>query len=267
MQPERINGAAPVVVITGAGSGLGQALSACAAAGGCQLVLLGRRLDALEQTARLLSGKAPTPLCLACDVTDTAQRQAVMAQIEQRFGRIDKLINNAGVVPVGEITTCTDEQVMATLATNLAAPLGMVRDALPLLKRSDKPHVVNIGSMFGEIAFPLFAAYSASKHGLRGLSDALRRELAPMGIAVTWAAPRAIQTPAASGFAHLVEQFEMTLDPANKVAAHLWSGITARKASIYPAGPERIFAFIQRIAPGLIDNNLGKMMQKPTMRH
>jgi short-subunit dehydrogenase len=107
--------------------------------------------------------------------------------------------------------------------------------------------------MFGDIAYPLFAAYSATKFGLRGWSDALRRELAPLNVGVTYVAPRATRTPAASRFDNLIEPFGMTLDDPAKVGENIVKGIERDARTVYPVGPERLFVLIQRLFPGIID--------------
>jgi short-subunit dehydrogenase len=177
---------------------------------------------------------------------------AVVAAVA-RWSGLDLLINNAGMVGVGPFAQLDDDDLAAMLMLNVAAPASLIRDLLPKLRNGNAPRVVNVGSMFGDIAFPQFAAYSASKFALRGLSDALRRELKPEGIAVTYVAPRGTQTPAANAFAHLVEPFAMRLDSPQAVAAHVLRGLSAGRRSIYPAGIERLFVLLQRLIPGRVD--------------
>ena len=178
-----------------AGSGIGRALAIEAARRGVRLALAGRRREPLDETLSLLPGTGH--LAIVADVTNRSDRRALMADLEAHWGALDLLVNNAGVVPVGPLAAATDEDLQAVLNTNLFAPMAMVRDALPLLKKAKGARVVNIGSVLGDIPYPLFAPYSATKAGLRGFSIALRRELAPLGIGVTYAAPRATHTAAA----------------------------------------------------------------------
>jgi len=250
-----------VVVITGAGSGIGAAIAAEAARDGALLVLAGRRIEALNEVAATLPA-ARRPLIVQADVTTADGRQSLREACLRAGGRVDLLINNAGVVRTGPIRSMSDKAVMDMLHTNLAAPLLLSRDLLPFLKRSANPRIVNVGSMFGDIAFPLFAAYSASKFGLRGLSDALRRELAPEGVGVTYAAPRAVNTPAAREFEGLVAPFAMKLDDPRKVARRIWRGAVKGKRTIYPAGPERIFVLVQQLFPGVIEGSIVKQFSR-----
>ncbi|MEP0708603.1 MAG: SDR family NAD(P)-dependent oxidoreductase [Parvibaculum sp.] len=249
---------AKVVLITGAGSGIGAALAKEAARSGAQLVLAGRRAEPLADVADAL-GAQRTPILVQADVTSAEGRRLVREACMQAGGRIDILFNNAGVVRTGPASGMDEAAIRAMIETNLVAPLLLTRDLLPMLRRSKSPRIVNIGSMFGDIAFPLFAVYSATKFGLRGLTDALRRELKPEGIGVTYAAPRAVRTPAAQEFDALVEPFAMKLDAPEKVARRIWRGALKGKRTIYP-WPERLFIHVQQFLPGAVDKGLGKQL-------
>lgn len=134
------------------------------------------------------------------------------------------LINNAGTMTVGHMADRRDADVERMITTNLAAPILLTRDLLPALRLA-RGRVVNIGLVFGDIAYPFFAAYSATKFGLRGFSDALRRELAGQGVGVTYIAPRATRTPAEGAFAALVRPMQMALDAPDVVARQAWNAI------------------------------------------
>lgn len=240
----------PVALITGAGSGIGRALAVEAARSGYDLILAGRRQAQLEETAALLvSGKVQL---VPADITTPEGRAAIVAAAGDR---LDILVNNAGRLAVGRLTDLGDQEIAQTVGTNLTAALLLTRDLIPALAEA-QGRIVNIGSMFGMIAFPYFSAYSATKFAMRGLSDALRRELSEFGITVTFVAPRATQTPAQGAFAHLVEPFGMVLDTPERVATRAWSGIMAGRKTIYPGFGERVFALLQALAPSLIDRVL-----------
>ena len=183
---------------------------------------------------------------------------------ELELGRPDCLINNAGMVPSGPAAQIGDDQIAQALALNVAAPIALTRDLLPQLAAA-KGQVVNMGSIFGDIGFPFFALYSATKFALRGYSDALRRELAPQGIAVTYIAPRATRTDASDGFHALIGPMEMSRDTPESVARHAWRAIAARKREQFPPSRERLFVALQRIAPRLIDKNLIKLARDPAV--
>lgn len=236
----------PVALITGAGSGIGRAIALEAARSGHDLILVGRRLEPLEDTAAQLGANVRL---VPADITTPEGRAAV---VEAAGDRLDFLVNNAGRLAVGRLTDLGDEEIAQTVGTNLTAAVQLTRDLVPALSAA-QGRIVNIGSMFGLIAFPYFSVYSATKFALRGLSDALRRELSEFGITVTYVAPRATRTPAQSTFAHLVEPFGMVLDSPERVASRAWAGIMAGRKTIYPGFGERIFALLQAMAPSLID--------------
>jgi len=253
----RLDGA--TVVLTGAGSGIGRALAQALAAKGARLLLADLNADGLEETKRLIGGDGV--IVQRADITDAADRKALVQTAEGEFGRLNMLINNAGVVSVGRLSEATDAELSLMLNVNVLAPMALIRDFMPLLAAAaPAARIVNTGSMFGDIAFPLFAAYSATKFAVRGLSDALRRELEGQGIGVTYVAPRAAKTGATGAFAHLIEPMKMKLDPPEKVAAEIVAGIEKDARSVYPRGPERFFVLIQRLFPGLVDGDVVKQL-------
>lgn len=252
MRPE-----SPLVLITGGGSGIGRALAQVAACNGATVALCGRRADALAETASLLD-TVNEALIIPADLATSAGRVRVIETIGNRWGRLDILVNNAGIVEGGPHDALDDETVARLFDTNVLAPMALTRAAFPLLRasRSRSPRVVNVGSVFGEIAYPEFAAYSASKFALRGFSSALRREWKRHGIEVTYASPRATHTDAAAAFDDLIESQGMSLDTPEAVARRIWKGVRQGRRAVYPAGPERLFILVQSMFPSLVDRVL-----------
>lgn len=244
-----------VALVTGAGSGIGRALAIELARRGARPILLSRTLTALEATRKLLPNPAAAGV-LSLDLTDAAARDTLCDRVTGLAGRLDLLVNNAGQVVAGPLAEQDDTAWRRMLEINVLAPMSVTRALLPLLRLSGRGRVVNVGSMFGDIAFPYFAAYSASKFALRGWSEALRRELAELGIGVTYCAPRGTRTPAADGFAAYARAFDMRLDPADKVARRIADGIARDARDVYPFGPERVFLLIQKLFPRLVDNGV-----------
>jgi len=247
------------VLITGAGSGIGRALAIEADRRGAIVGLCGRRMDALAGTLSMMEpGRGH--IKLTGDITIPLIRRNLSLVLSDVWGRLDILVNNAGLVAVGELEELSDADLERLMATNLTAPLALIRELLPLLRASAPSRIVNVGSMFAEIPFPLFAAYSASKFGLRGASIALRRELANSGVGVTFAAPRATRTDAATAFDELVEPMQMKLDDPASVARQIWNGVAKDANVVYPRGPERFFVLVQRLFPHLVDKSLAKQL-------
>lgn len=242
------------ILITGAGSGIGQALAIALAHLGNELVLSGRNLDKLKHTQDMCQNS--NILCFATDIQNPLEREQLVQHVSQTFGSLDILINNAGIVNVGKLDETPTASIETMITTNLLAPIMLTRSLLPLLRTSKEAGIINMGSMFGDIAFPYFGVYSATKFGLRGFSDGIRRELARDNIKVFYAAPRATQTPASKEYDDLVDPFDMAIDTPENVAAHIIKSIEKGKTSIYPPTKEMFFLFIQRLFPKLIDKNL-----------
>jgi NAD(P)-dependent dehydrogenase (short-subunit alcohol dehydrogenase family) len=246
-------------LITGGGSGIGRALAIEASRRGMIVALCGRRADALYAT---LAEMAPSGrhLRLRGDITDPAVRRGLRDYLWRHWGGLDVLVNNAGMVPVGPLSHATDAELARLMATNVVAPAALSREMLPLLGRAAPSRIVNVGSMFGDIAYPLLAPYSASKFALRGLSMALRRELKPFGIGVTYAAPRGTRTDAADAFDPLIAPMQMRFDEPAKVATRIWRAVEREADSVYAQGPERFFVLFQRLLPGLVDRAVAKQL-------
>jgi short-subunit dehydrogenase len=238
------------VLITGAGSGIGRALAIDVSRRGAHVCLCGRRKDRLEETARLLHGERHH-LQLSADVTVDEDRTRICDLLAKEWNSLDILVNNAGLIVAGTLEVTTPRQIEDIVATNIVAPMLLTRKLLPLLEAGSLPRIVNIGSMFGEIPFPRFVAYSASKAAIKGFSVALRRELRAIGIAVTYAAPRATDTDGAASVAEATTSSK--LDAPDRVAAQIWDAVHLAKDYVYPSASERLFMMVQSIAPGLID--------------
>jgi short-subunit dehydrogenase len=240
------------VLITGAGSGIGRALAIEAAQRGMVVALCGRRETALEGTAALLD-RGSQHLVVPADITNPQDRCRIVEVISGEWKALDILVNNAGVVEGGAIEKFDDDAISRTFLTNVIAPIALARDLMPLLAAATPSRVVNIGSVFGDIAYPRFSSYSASKFAPRGFSNALRLEWKQIGIGVTYAAPRATRTDAAVAFDHLIANAKMSVDAPAKVARQIWRSVASGHDSIYAPAPERIYVAIQRIFPQIID--------------
>lgn len=244
-----------IALVTGAGSGIGRAIAVELSRRGTRTILLGRSVSALNETRALLA-RPDSAWVLPLDLTDADARANIAERVAALAQSLDVLVNNAGIVTAGPLTEQDDDAWRHMMEVNVLAPMSVTRNLLPLLMRSGQGRVVNVGSMFGDIAFPFFAAYSASKFALRGWSEGLRRELADHGVGVTYCAPRGTRTPAAAGFSFYVKAFAMRLDPPETVAKRIVDGIRANARDVYPRGPERFFLLMQRLFPSQVDDGL-----------
>lgn len=168
------------VVITGAGAGLGRAIARRFAAGGDNVLLLGRTEATLAAVAAELGAGAHA---LPCDVADPESVRAAFAAIAGRFGRVDLLINNAAIYQPTFVKDATDAQIEAAMTINYAGPIYCARAAIPLMPRGGQ--ILNISSETVGLPHAMFALYQSSKAGLERFSEALHAELEPEGIRVT----------------------------------------------------------------------------------
>ncbi|WAH64354.1 SDR family oxidoreductase [Xanthomonas hortorum] len=178
-------------LITGASSGFGRGLVETLLARGERVAATVRRADALADL-QTLHGEALHVFQL--DLRDSAAVREVVAQAFQTLGRIDVLISNAGYGTLGAAEAATDEQVRAVIDTNLIGSITLIQAALPHLRRQGGGHVVQVSSEGGQIAYPGFSLYHASKWGIEGFVEAVAQEVAGFGIHFTLAEPGPART-------------------------------------------------------------------------
>lgn len=169
-----------VIVITGAGAGLGRALARRFAQDGEKVVLLGRGYAKVKAVADELGANA---LAVECEVSSPESVKAAFAAIAQRHPKIDVLINNAAVYEPFLIAEATDEQILKHISTNLTGPVLCVRSAIPLMQRGG--HIINVSSESIEMAYPYLVMYQATKGGLERFTQGMNYELDPLGIKVS----------------------------------------------------------------------------------
>ena len=182
--------------ITGASSGFGRAFARHAIERGHRVVATARDPEKLGQLVQLAPDRVAA---LKLDVTRPADAQTAIAAARERFGKIDVLINNAGFAVVGAVEETSDADLRAQMETNFFGAMAVTRAALPLLREQRFGAIVNISSMGGQMSFPGFSAYSASKFALEGASEALAQEMAPFGVKVLIVEPGAFRTELVGG--------------------------------------------------------------------
>jgi short-subunit dehydrogenase len=249
------------ILITGAGGGIGAALSMELATEGARLFLLDRRQESVDPLVRDVRGLAEGCMALACDITRADHRQSAMRQVEKAWGGVDLLINLAGVMDFAPFHEEDPAMIQRILQVNVEAPMQLARAVLPHMIEQGRGRIVNMGSMFGSIAFPCFAAYSASKFALRGFSQALRRELASTGVGVTYISPRAVRTAFNPPVVHhMADQGLMRMDEPAWVARKIVEAIKRDRQEVYLGFPESLFARINAVLPNVVDKSLAKQV-------
>jgi len=186
-----------VAWITGAGSGIGQAVATALAGAGCTVVLTGRRQEALEQTAATIAAKGGTSVARAGDLTDPETPGAIVAEIEVRFGRLDILVNNAG----GNIVErawkdLTPGSIDGLIQSNLSAALYCAAAAMHPMRKAQQGQLIHIASWAGKFIHPVSGpVYTAAKHAVIAMSQSINMEEYRNGIRSTAILPAEVATP------------------------------------------------------------------------
>jgi NAD(P)-dependent dehydrogenase (short-subunit alcohol dehydrogenase family) len=183
-----------VALITGGSRGLGLVLARQICDEGGRLAILARDEDELERAKNDLAARGGEVLTIRCDLLERAQIQSAVQQTLGRFGKIDILINNAGVIEVGPLDHMSREDFERSMGVHFWAPYELTMQIVPEMRRRGGGRIVNISSIGGKMAAPHMAPYSAGKFALTGFSDAVRAELANDNIFVTTVTPGLMRT-------------------------------------------------------------------------
>ena len=189
--------------ITGCSTGFGRELARALIERGTRTVVTARDPDAVKD---LVEGHLDHAIALRLDVTDAAQVEHATRQAEERFGRIDVLVNNAGIGYFGAIEESDEAEVRRMFEINVFGLARMTRAVLPGMRKRRSGHVVNIASIGGIRAFPAVGVYTATKCAVVGLSEALALEVEPLGIKVTIVEPSGFRTDWAGRSANEAQQ-------------------------------------------------------------
>jgi clavulanate-9-aldehyde reducatase len=183
-----------VVAITGASSGIGEATALAASAAGAAVALAARRADRIEALAERIRGEGGKALAIEADISDERQAGEFVRTAHEQLGRIDVLVNNAGVMLLGPVEGADTEQWRTMVNVNLLGLLYCTHAALPLMREGGGGHVVNVSSVAGRLAGAGAAVYNLTKFGVTAFSEALRQEALHAGIRVTCIEPGFVET-------------------------------------------------------------------------
>jgi short-subunit dehydrogenase len=246
------------ILLTGASGGIGSAIAKTLCVEGANLLLVGRNQSTLDTLSSQLDKRHRT---IQADINDTTGREKVISECSQLEPGLDVLINAAGVMDFQLFENQSAGCVQQIIQTNLMTPMLLCQQLIPLLKCRPEAAIINVGSIFGSIGHPGFTAYCTSKFGLRGFTEALKRELADTPINISYLAPRATQTPLNSD---TINELNSILgnktDTPELVAKELITLLHKQKAFVYMGWPEKLFVRVNALLPNLVHSALVKKL-------
>jgi short-subunit dehydrogenase len=252
------------VLITGAGGGIGRALVAALLDEGAEVLLSGRDHEALSKVVQDPAERSRTAV-FAADLMRSSERARLCDFASRWRGGINILVNNAAINEFFLLASQPLDSLDAAIATNLIAPIDLCRRLASCLEDRPEAHIVNIGSVFGSIGFAGNSVYCATKFGLRGFSEALRRELADTHVRVHYFAPRATRTAFNSDLvSDMNDALGNASDDPNDVARSIVRALRADQVECVIGWPEKFFARLNALLPRIVDAALRQKL--PTIR-
>ena len=251
-------------VVTGASGGIGAEIALALAPHCAYLVLAGRdegRLRSLQES--LLQSKPSLEVAtvagdIAHGVTLQSIRHAALAP-----GRpLDLVVNNAGLNEFHEFETQDPAAIARQLQVNLHAPIALSHLLLPLLMKATRAQIINVGSMLGYIGYPGYAVYCATKFGLRGFTEALRRELADSNVRVRYFAPRTTATKLNTrAVSEMQRELRMTEDSPQRVAERFVRFVFSDAGELRIGFPDALYAFLNQLIPAITDRAIASQLR------
>lgn len=244
---ERLRG--KVALVTGASSGIGEAAALALAKEGAAVAVSGRRKDRLDALVAQINAGGGTGMALTCDVSVDAQAADAVRATVAGFGRIDILINSAGVNEAGGVDTLPIELWHKVLDINLMGTLYSCKAAVPYMKAQRSGDIINISSTAGRRGSGAFAAYSTSKFGVTGLTESLRQEVGGVGVRVCIIEPGATHTEIADSIT----------DPTARAA--IWKHVT-KEGAMAPSDVADAILLVLTLPPRA---NVSQLLIRPTI--
>jgi NAD(P)-dependent dehydrogenase (short-subunit alcohol dehydrogenase family) len=267
-----------VAVVTGAGSGIGRALAQQLCAAGSALAIADIDEKGLSETAASLTPKQAALSTHVLDVSDEAAVRSFAEDVATRHGRVSLLINNAGVVLIGNFEELSLDDLRWLMGINFWGVIYGVQYFLPVLKQQPRAHIVNLSSVFGMIAPVGQSAYSASKFAVRGFTEALRHELEGTSVSVSCVHPGGIHTPIArharlgarapkSKQDESIALFDkVTPTSPEAAAARILKGVEGREPRILIGKDARQIDIVQRLRPATYWKLMAKRTSLPATK-
>lgn len=252
------------VWITGASSGIGEALAKAFYREGANLILSSRRAETLEKVKKGLGEKQERVKVLTIDLADSKSFQSKTKEALGLFGQIDVLVNNGGVSQRSVFEETDVETIRQLMEVNFFGSIGLTKEILSHMISRKSGHIIVTSSVAGKIGTKFRTGYAASKHAVQGFFDSLRQELYEHHIDVTLLCPGPIKTDITknaltgdgSSFGKMGDLHETAMD-ADEMVQKVWSRLKARKEEIIISSPkERLALLVKRISPGLLNRIL-----------
>ena len=245
-----------VVIITGAGSGIGRETARTFAAEGTKTVLADIQAEPLEETAAFVRDLGGETVAVVTDVSSREQIDRMVQTAIDSFGRVDILVNNAGYGYGATIEQTTEHEFQELWETNVLSVLFGMQAVLPIMRRQGSGHIISIASAAGKIAYPGIGAYSATKHAIVALTDSLRSEVADAGIHASVVLPIGTRTKFFQS-ARLAEGGSVGPHGPTQSPEHVAQKIVAcakrPTPEVLPYKPLRIGIAIKSVMPSIID--------------
>lgn len=222
------------ILITGGSKGIGLSLlNELKARGAKHIAVLARKIGPINELQR--QHDDIEILAIPADVGSPVSLNNAVMHLERDWGKLDILINNAGVISAGQLEDVSDEDIIQQINVNLTGLILLTKKCLPLLKKSEEAAIINISSGLGYIAWPYYSVYAAAKAGVRQFSDAMRRDLVHDSIHVMTVYPTATDTP-------MMENAEMDseMDDADMVARRTLDGLVENELNVIFGGEQRL---------------------------
>lgn len=252
-----------IVWITGASSGIGEALAVVCAREGARLVLTARREDELKRVALLTGLPDDAIMILPADLYRYDLAAELTKKVTSRFGKIDVLFNNAGISSRALALESPIEIDKKVMDIDYFSVIALTKSVLPGMIAQKNGHIVVTSSVMGKIGTPLRSAYAAAKHALHGFFDSIRQEIADYGVHVTLVCPGYIRTqvsvnaitPSGEKFNKMSKNQQKGIDPV-VMASKMVNAIYRNKRELVYGGKEVLGIYLDRFSPGLLNRYL-----------
>ena len=251
------------IILTGASGGIGNEIAKQLCKTGATLVMVER---GEEQVAQLKSEFGESHIVIQADISSDKDRRTIFDTCEKLEQGVDILINVAGIGQFDFFEQMTQERITQIININLTSTILLTQSLLPLMQKQEEAQIINIGSTFGSIGYPGSTIYCASKFGIKGFSEALRRELADTQVSVQYFAPRAAKTSINNESVDAMnKELGSKMDKPAEVAKQLLSFMQTQDRQYFVGWPEKLFVRLNGLFPGLVENSIVK--QLPTIKH